>query len=246
MADLVTVLAVVGIVALSAWVQSLSGFGFALVGVPFIAMLTDPLTAVVAATMLGTVYSAGAALHQRSRVDWGALRIVSITAVLGMPLGLLLARRVSPAVLSLVIGVVVIVFALMLARAPAGPATRPLGTHGAAVAGVASGALLTSTGMNGPPLVFALKARGLDQFRFRATLQATFVLQDVFAIVGFAVVGSVAGSTLTLVAASVPALLVGWWAGQRILPRIDERRFAHIVVGMLVIAGLLSVLSAFR
>lgn len=239
--DAAAVLAVAIIVAASAWVQSISGFGFAMVGVPFIAMLADPVTAVVLATMLGALYSTGAAAHQREHVDWGALRIVSVTAVVGMPLGLLIAARVPPAVLSLVIGVVVIVFALMLGRAP-----RPIGAHGASVAGVASGVLLTSTGMNGPPLVFALKARGLDQFRFRATLQAAFVLQDVFAILGFAVVGAVTAQTLFLVAWAVPALLVGWWVGQRILPRIDERRFAHIVVGMLILAGLLSIASALR
>ena len=239
--DAVTILTVVGIVAVSALVQSISGFGFALVGVPFIAILTDPLTAVVAATMLGTIYSVGAAAHQRSRIDWGALRIVSVTALLGMPLGLLVASRVPAAVLSLFIGVVVIVFALMLGRAP-----RAVGHRGAAVAGVASGALLTATGMNGPPLVFALKGRDLDQYRFRATLQATFVIQDVFAIVGFAVVGAVTGATLAIVGWAVPALLVGWWLGQQVLPRIDERRFAHIVVGMLVLAGLSSIASALK
>lgn len=234
-----TALTVAAIIAVSALVQSVSGFGFAMVGVPFIAILADPVTAVVAATMLGCIYSTGAAVHQRSRIEWGALRIVSITALVGMPLGLLIAARVSPAALSFVIGVVVITFAVMLGRSP-----RAVGARGAAVAGVASGALLTSTGMNGPPLVFAVKGRGLDQHGFRATLQAAFVLQNIFAIVGFAFVGAVTGQTLTLVAWAVPALLVGWWVGQRILPRIDERRFAHIVVGMLVLAGLMSISSA--
>ncbi len=234
-----TVLAVAVIVAFSAWVQSVSGFGFAMVGVPFIALLTDPVTAVIVATLLGGLYSVGAAAHQRSRIDWGALRIVSATAVLGMPLGLLAAAQVPPALLSLFIGIVVITFALMLGRAPV-----ILGTTGAAVAGVASGALLTSTGMNGPPLVFALKGRGLDQFRFRATLQGAFVLQNVFAVTGFAVVGALTGTRLGLVAWAAPALLVGWWLGQRVLPFIDERRFARIVVGMLVVAGLLSIGSA--
>lgn len=236
-----TVIALAAIIAVSAFTQSISGFGFAMVGVPLIALLTDPLTAVVCVTVLSAIYSTGAATHERALVDWGALRVVSLAALFGMPIGLLLAHEVPSPVLSVGIGGVVIICALTVGRS-----TRQVGRPGSVAAGVASGALLTSTGMNGPPLVLAMKGMDPDPNRFRATLQAVFVVQDLCAIVGFAVVGSVTAQRLFMVAWTAPALLIGWWVGRRLLPLIDEHRFDRIVVRLLILTGLVAIASALR
>jgi uncharacterized protein len=235
----VTALAVTAVIALGSFVQAVSGFGFALVAVPLVAMLTDPLTAVVTVTMVSCVYSAVVAVHERSRVDWGVLWPVTGPALVGMPLGLLITRAVPTAYVNMAIGVMVVGCALMLDRM----APR-LGRRGVALAGVTSGALLTSTGTNGPPVVIAVSGRRLGQQEFRATLQATFVVQDVCAVLGFIVVGSVSWATALLVAGALPALPVGWWAAQRVLPHVDERVFSRVVKVLLVVVGVVAVASA--
>ncbi|MFC6706787.1 TSUP family transporter [Flexivirga alba] len=212
-----------------------------MVGVPLIAILTDPSTAVVCVTILSAIYSTGAAAHQRSLVDWRALRVVSASALVGMPTGLILARSVPAALLGVSIGLVVIGCALTVGRS-----ARQFGRRGSVAAGIASGTLLTSTGMNGPPIVLAMKGPYADADRFRATLQAVFVIQDLCAIVGFVIVGSVTTHRLSIVAWAAPAVLIGWWVGLRVIPFIDDRRFDRIVVRLLIITGLVAIGSALR
>ncbi len=76
---------------------------------------------------------------------------------------------------------------------PAGPAPQ-WGT------GVLSGALLTSTGMNGPPVVLMMQALRLPPRPFRATLQVIFFGQDAAAVAAFAVLGYLDPAVLVVVA----------------------------------------------
>jgi uncharacterized membrane protein YfcA len=97
--------------------------------------------------------------------------------------------------------------------------------------------MLTSTGMNGPPLVITLQAMRLRADRFRATLQAVFCSQDVAAVLGFVAVGQVTRSTLVAVAAGLPGMPLGWLLGDRVFTSLDAAVFRRIVLGMLVLSG---------
>ena len=224
------------IAAFSAFSQMITGFGFALVGLPLLALLTDPATAVVAMTALSTLLTLGATVHQRRLVDWRTAGSVTAMAVLGLPIGLVALRFVDSRWLSVLIGIVVLVFTIALAR---GAAVRGRGFTPAA--GFLSGALLTSTGMNGPPLVVAFQNKGMTPGQFRATLQATFTLQDMFALVGFAVAGLFGQPVWSVVAIGTPAMLIGWWLGNHAARRINPSRFRQLVLVMLAASGIVSI-----
>ena len=227
--------AVVGITVLSSFAQSVTGFGFALLGVPLLALVTDPVTAVVTVTLLSAVLTAGAAHTHRRVVQWRVTRTMVVTSLLGLPIGLALVRWVDMRWLNVLIGCVVVLFAVGARRLSLG------GPRGTAVAGVASGALLASTGMSGPPIVLALHDRGLGPRSYRATLQAIFCVQDAFALFGFLAVGVLTTTAGLYAAVGAPSMLAGWWLGQRLVDRIDEGVFRRCVVGMLVASGTVSV-----
>lgn len=229
--------AVVGITVLSSFAQSVTGFGFALLGVPLLALVTDPVTAVVTVTLLSAVLTAGAAHTHRRVVQWRVTRTMVVTSLAGLPLGLALVRYVDLRWLNVLIGCVVVLFAVGARRLSLS------GPRGTAVAGVTSGALLTSTGMSGPPVVMALHARGLGPTSYRATLQAIFCVQDAFAIVGFLLIGVLSATAGLYAVVGVPSMIAGWWLGQRLVDRIDERVFRRCVVGMLVASGAVSVVT---
>ncbi|MCD6639662.1 MAG: TSUP family transporter, partial [Nocardioides sp.] len=110
------------------------------------------------------------------------------------------------------------------------------------VAGLASGALLTSTGMNGPPLVMALSR--LEPLRYRATLQAVFAGQDVVAVASFVVLGLWSRESALLAVAGVAGLPLGWRLGDAIFRRVPAHRLRHVVVAGLVVTGLSVLFSA--
>lgn len=240
----------VGIAALAAFGQAVSGFGFALISVPLLSLSLEPAAAVAVATMLGFVLTIGSSLQQRAHVQWRTVAVVSATGLIGMPFGLLALQLLDARWLSLVIGSTVIVMVVVLARRHRRAAQDrseqdgQLPTRSVAVAGALSGALLTSTAMNGPPLVAALHGMGLQPRPFRASLQAAFVLQDAVAIVGFALVGRVTGEGLTAVAAGIPGLLIGWLIGDFAFGRINPAAFRWIVLAMLTATGSLAIVQA--
>lgn len=234
--------AALGIAMLAAFGQAVSGFGFAMISVPLLIPFIGVPSAVATATMLSFVLALGSSLQQRAHVQWRTVAVVSATAVVGMPFGLLALQLMESRWLSLVIGCTVIVMVVVLARR----SHRPVRDRSVAAAGALSGALLTSTGMNGPPLVAVLHGMGLAPRPFRASLQATFLLQDAIAIVGFALVGRVTGQALTAVAAGIPGLIAGWLLGDLAFGRMRQEMFRWMVLAMLTATGTVALVQAIR
>lgn len=228
------------VAALAAFAQAVSGFGSALLAVPLLSVLAGPRAAVVTITMLSVAMTAVATARERQHVEWRVTGTWALTGLLGMPVGLLLLSVLDPRALTLAIAALVLAFALLLAT---GASPHP-GPWARRVAGVASGAMLTSTGMNGPPLVITLQAMRLRADRFRATLQAVFWTQDMAAVVGFLVIGQVSRTVLVAVAAGLPGLPLGWLLGDRVFTRLDAPVFRRLVLGMLVLSALAAAVSA--
>lgn len=234
------IVAALVIATLAGFAQSVSGFGFSLLSVPLLIPFIGAPAAVVAATSLSLLLTIGSAWHQRAHVQWRTVFVVSGTAVIGMPIGLLLLHYLEARWLSLLIGCVVIGMTVLFARRR----QRVIAGRTVAVAGVVSGALLTSTAMNGPPLVLALQGMGLTPRRFRASLQAAFVLQDAVAVGGFVLVGRLSQDAITVAAVGIPGLILGWLVGERAFARINQVTFRRIVLVVLAASGTMAVVLA--
>ena len=233
---LLTAGAAVAIFVAAALAQAVTGFGSALVAVPLLTLLVDPVTAVVVATAVSLVLSSGAAWRGRAHVAVGPARTLTVTGVVGMPAGLLALHLLDESLLTAGIAAAMLVMVLLVASGLRVP------DRAVPVAGLASGALLTSTGMNGPPLVMTLA--GLEPLRYRATLQAVFAGQDLIAVAAYAVVGLWSVTAALLVVAGVAGLPLGWRVGDAIFRRIPAHRLRHVVVAGLVVMGLSMLVSA--
>src|SRR5690606_21218277 len=153
----------------AAFAQAVTGFGFALVAVPLLALAADARTAVVAAGLTGLAMNLVVLGRQHRHVRWPDTGLLLAAGMVGMPLGIWLLRtapdRVLSALIALcVLGCTALVWRDVRLRAP------KLGAIGGI--GVLAGALSTATGTNGPPLVAAFHALGYDPRTFRATLAA--------------------------------------------------------------------------
>lgn len=228
------------IVLLAAFTQAVSGFGFSIFAIPLLALLIGPWDAVVLATVLSCVLSVGAAVVYRREVEWAVVLRVSASAVVGLPLGLLIAHLLPERVLTVVIAVCVVlaaVFVGLIRPRAAGAPSRGI------AAGVLSGALLTSTGMNGPPLVLSFNRLPIGARRIRATLQSAFAVQDVLAIAGFAAVGRIGPSLGWLPLLMAPVLVAGWGLGALLFNRLPTRYFTRIAMWLLIATGCYAAIS---
>jgi len=227
------------IICLAAFAQSTTGFGFALVAVPLLATVTEPQRAVVSVTAVSLLLSAWVGWRHRAALDREAVIGYTWTGLLGMPVGLLVLLVVPSSALKFLVGVVV-----LLAVAGMLLQFRVSGRGWQIAAGLLGGALLTSTGMNGPPIVIGLDARALPPARFRATLQAIFGLQGVVAVGLFAAAGLVDRELGLLVIAYAVTLPIGWRLGALLFDRLSPRQFRIGVLSMLVLSASVALVTA--
>jgi uncharacterized membrane protein YfcA len=239
----VTVVELVGVAAvfaLGAAAQAATGFGFALLAIPLLSIIVGPKTGVVGMSIIGLGFTGFMVLRNHRHADRRVVLLSAAAGLLGMPLGLWVITHADQETLRIIIAAVVLVFAALLWRG----LTLPDRTSTDAVAGLASGVLSTSTGTNGPPLVIAFHAKGLEPSAFRATLAAVFLFQGAVALSGFALTGQVTQRAAIVAAAGVPGIVAGWLAGQWVFQRTDPERFRHVVLAMLALSGLVGLIAA--
>jgi uncharacterized membrane protein YfcA len=226
-----------------AFVQSTTGFGFALVLSPALFAVMDPVDAVMALLVLGFALSL-LVLFERGRldhVDWRSLVPMLIAALPGLAVGAVALTQLSKSVLQVAVGVAVIAAAawqLRRRRRGAEPHQVP-----SALAGFTSGALTTSINVSGPPIVLWLEARGASPEEFRASLAATFLALDLaggallLAAEGSASID--AGRVGPLLALVVAGYALGAWAFRR----LDRERFYTLVLALVACTGVASVVA---
>ncbi len=227
------------IVLLASAAQAVTGFGFALVLVPLLAVVYDPKLVVIISISLGLICKLPLLISTWRQVQLLQIVPLSLTAIVGTYFGTQILLRADADVLRLVIGFVVV----LLASPMLFDYRRPVIRERLAALGVGfvSGVLGGATSMGGPPVVLLGVNQGWRKESFRANLLAFFVVSNSSSLVNLAGAGALKSSALALDVLLVPATAVGILAGNWLFKRIDHDRFRKIVVLLVIATGLLSV-----
>lgn len=228
------------IVLFAALVQSISGFGFALMAVPLMVMVIDLRAAVVVSALVGTLSTSWQTWQLRQHRDHVLTRRFILSSCLGAPIGLAAFIWVSQDVLKLVLGVSVLFGVVVLSR---GLDMRSTHHSFDWLMGGLSGVLLMATSTNGPPLVFTLQARRINPETFRATLNTVFAVTGMISVVLFAASGKVSTEIAKLSAVAVPIMGAGVYIGTLLRRFIAPDGFRVLVLLLLAFSGLSTILS---
>ena len=232
--------------------QSAVGFGFALAGAPLLYAAADsPEQAVGLLTLLGLEVNLLTLLGERRRPApvWRDAIAVAAWALPGALAGVAVLRALDDLALQLLVTAGVLV-ALGVNLRAAHRATRARAADpprwARPAAGLAAGALNTSTSTGGPPVVLLLMSRGLPPAVVRDTLTAAFILFAPVTTTALAVTGT--GGAVPdagWVAALVPLTALGHLAGRPLFRRLAAgRSYERVLTGVLLVsvaAGLLAV-----
>lgn len=233
--------AVVVLGALASLTQSLSGFGFSLLLVPPLAMVTGPKEAVVLANAMGLLVNLTGVVRLHRAVDWRLGLTLFAAAVVGMPIGYAVLAVADPAALQVLIAVTVIVATGLIARGARVPGRGRLLDVSA---GLLSGVLNTSTSMSGPPVVLYLHGQRLSPAVFRATLTALFFASGVVAVALFAAGGRFGPGEAALTGVAAPGLVAGWFGGHVVFHRLRPVQFRRLVVVVLLASAISALVTA--
>jgi uncharacterized membrane protein YfcA len=164
------------VILVAAVVQYAAGFGFALMATPLLSLVLGAHDAVLVAVFMGLAGNVTMAWSGRTVLDRGVLTGVLSWSPVGLAIGVVLYTNVDDATLQLVVAGAVTAAVISLVS---GWRIQAASRRSNAVVGVLAGALTTSTGTNGPPIVTllvclpALVVGGWAGTRCRALLSPT-------------------------------------------------------------------------
>jgi uncharacterized protein len=198
-------------VAAGAALQSATGFGFSIVAAPLVFAAVEPEEAVGLLILLGSLVNVLtlASERRRPRPVLRECAVLLACALPGAVAGVAILRALDPVALQVAVSVGVVATLLARRVAPTTPGWA------APIAGLAAGALTTSTTTAGPPLIVYLLGRRLEPAQVRDTVPVCFLGLSVVGVVALVVTGtSGAVPDLGLVAILVPVVAAGHVAGR--------------------------------
>jgi uncharacterized membrane protein YfcA len=223
-------------------VSGLTGFGLALISVPLLLFVYEPRTVIVITAVLSVIINLAVVWDSWRDADQRIVVALLPSALVGVIVGTEVLRTVDPDYIRLGVGIVVVFSAVLLLRDVRLPGA---GTRwGTVVAGSTSGALSTSTGLAGPPIVLLLASRGFPKRAFRGSSALYFLAMSLVGLAVLYIRGIFDADHVPLALALIPAAFLGKAIGTAMLKRISEGAFRVVTLGIVILTGTLGVVTA--
>lgn len=230
---------VFGVILMAGTMQTVTGFAYALISVPLLAMVTGPREAVLIVLFSGMLMKVFMVYKTWHEGDFSRIGLIFAASLAGSLPGTLFARGIDDGALKIFIGV-----ALLVCMAALHFQWRvKIRRHWLAqvVVGILSGFLGATTGFNGPPVVLYMMNENEDKVVMRANLVRYFTLGNL-ATIGMVlwVSGVPVDNLSTYALISLPAVLLAWWLGDRVFRGINPALFRRLVMLIIGFSALMT------
>jgi len=216
-------------------VRSALGFGEALIAVPLLALVMPIEVAAPTAVLVSITVAFIIVLQDWRRVHLRSAGWLVAATFVGIPLGLLLLKKLPESIVDIGLGVVVAAFSVYSLTSRRDRELKD--DRLAGVFGFAAGVLGGAYGMNGPPLAIYGSLRRWSPAHFRATLQAYFLPASLAGMAGYWIAGLWTPSVNRFYLDSLPGVLIAIFLGRAINRRLSGRRFISWIHACLIAIG---------
>jgi uncharacterized membrane protein YfcA len=226
-------------VALGTMLQAATGFGFSLVAAPLVFAALEAEPAVVLLLVLGLEVNL-LTLMTEHRTPRPLLRVagtVLLFAAPGAVAGVIVLRALPEVALQ--VAVTLGVIGTLIAR-------RVTTAHvPAPVAGLAAGALTTTTSTNGPPLLLHLLGRGATPGQVRDTLTVCFIGLAALGALALVTAGSPQVPDWRLALALMPVVALAHVIGRRGFTWLStSEHYERVLTGVMLVAVVVGLVGA--
>jgi uncharacterized protein len=225
------------------------GGGLAIIGIPMLALVTDPISAAIMVAPL-VAFMDIFALRAFPPSTWSKLDLLwlSLGLLIGLALGWLFFAMVDKRIVVLVIALVTLGFTLRWFLKDRLSPPPPHGVLPGKAVGLAivSGFTTFIAHAGGPPVAMYLLARNLDKAVYAGTTVAIFMLGNFIKLGPFLLLGMERPGSLAGALALAPVVPFGVWAGKALHDRMDQRKLYVWCYALLAVAGLKLLFDAVR
>ena len=220
-----------GSVVVGAIVQGSIGFGLNLIVVP-VAAVAAPAALPATMIIIALPMTAGSALRERQHIDVSGVLWTTLGRLPGVVVGAWIVASLGPETLSVLVGGIVALAALMSVLSP----EIRLRRRSAAGVGFVAGVMGTASSIGGPPI--ALLYQHAPGPVVRSTLGAAFLLGTMLSLAALGAAGQVAGWQWLLAIALTPGVALGLYASRFLHGWLDAGWLRPCVLVFATIAGI--------
>jgi uncharacterized protein len=214
------------------------GGGIALVGVPLLSLVVDPLDASVMVAILVVAMDVFALrafpMKTWSRID---LKFLLPGLIVGIGLGWIAFVTLDPRIVALMIAVTTLAFTAhwFLKGRLAGGEPKAASARRGVWYGTLAGFATFIAHSAAPPLAMYLVPRRLDKTVFAGTNVLFFAVANIIKIFPYVAIAMTRPQTFAMSLALVPAIPIGVWIGRRLHNRLDQNGiyfWCYLLIGL--------------
>jgi uncharacterized protein len=212
--------------------------GFAMLAVPLIALVMPvPQAAAIVLPLLtvGDMFGLAALIRERDRA---LLRVLLPSGLAGTVVGFLLFGVLTPKTVSLVLGVMTLLFIAQRAWSTSDTVARFVPRWFTALMGLVSGVGSFVAHAGGPPISLALLPMRLQPAVFAATTTVFFTTLNLSKWLPYAWLGLIDTTNMLTALVLAPCAVLGVWAGLKVLRRLPPVWFYRLVSAGLLFTGI--------
>lgn len=207
---------------LSSFLQTVTGFGYAIITAPLLALVLGAKETVMLVMVTALLICILLIRATRNQGSFKAILPLLTASIIGAIPGAYVMTIISNEGLKLFIGVLLLVVTTALWKNYSLPVKHNRGVE--SLVGFVSGFLTTTTGITGPPIVlYYLNSNAeKNKMEFRANLARFFLPINCASIFFSYIAGTLDLGELWLhILISIPALCIGFYAGEKMFHRIS-------------------------
>ncbi|NIJ65991.1 hypothetical protein FHR20_002953 [Sphingomonas leidyi] len=236
---LATILVAFAGVFLISFMRGAFGGGFAIIGIPLLSLVMDPVTA---GGLLAPLFIAMdlVALRYWKPSTWSRpdLKLLVPGLVIGIGFGYLVFQMLDHRAIAILMAAITLAFVGLWFVRGADVTVRPRSTPKAIAAGFTSGITTMVAHSGGPPLAMYLLPLGLSKALYAGTTSLFFTVGNATKLVPWLLLSQPGAKTWQLMGICLLAIPTGIWAGWRLHGTLDQRQVYRACYGLLVVTAL--------
>ena len=218
-----------------------TGWGGAMVSMPFLTILYGPVEALVI-MIIGALLVTAYLFPTAARIaDWRRMTPILIAMAVCVPIGNLLLFALEPNLIRRIIGSLIVGASILILSG--WRYSGPQGAGASATTGAISGLINGFVGLGGPPLVIYMLALKLSVAVQRANALVFMAITSVLVLGSTFVGGGVTLENSFLGVLTAPFQIVGGWLGARLFLKLPAEFFKKFsLVALIVLGGIVAFL----
>jgi len=229
------------IVFVASLLQTSTGYGFFIVGTPFLLLIYPAHMAIQINIILSICLSAFMIFKIRKEIDKALLVRLIKGSVMGLIFGIFIYIFLDIQLLKMTVGALILFLTILLILKLTINRTQ----NKDFITGGISGLLTTSIGVPGPPLLLYFSGAGIDKTTLRSTTLAYYLFVYVVSLVMQISFGGTSKETWIFSLIAISPLFAGIMLGQLFFKWISQKVFRIITYIILMFTGVYLLVTSF-